>query len=424
MERRDIHDYTKRVTTVVNAIKKSDIRARNKQILEKYYRQLRIRKAAGEVSDGRIAKHLNHLYVVAKILDKDFDKVKKTDIEDILLELNDRKYSAYTITDYKIILKKFYNWLGDCPPKKYPECIAWLSTVRKDEEWRDPASDMTPEEVALLAKAAEHPRDKAFVWVLYETAARIGELMDVKMKHLTFGKVSSVKIWGEKVHKWRELPIVDARADLATWIDVHPNGDDPEAYLWVSIGSRNHNGLMSYHSARMLLRRLREKAGLNKPTNPHSFRHSRLSFLGDYLTEAQLSEVAGWKQGTKQAKTYVRPKRTKQAIMGIYGINIDKEEEKKRMEPKKCSVCTMINAPESKYCRHCGTVIDMETAIVAMNKMRAAEKIEGELYQKPQIVDLAVSALQHDEGLAKKLKETYPGYWKLTEQVVAREAGG
>jgi hypothetical protein len=106
---------------------------------------------------------------------------------------------------------------------------------------------------------------------------------------------------------------------------------------------------------------LASRAGIKKPTNPHSFRHSRLSFLGDYLTDSQLGDFAGWQPGSKMSRVYVRPKMTKSAILGIYGVKV--EEKKVLLDENICKICNNVNAPESKYCRHCGIVIDEKTAL-------------------------------------------------------------
>lgn len=414
MERPDIHNYDARVKNALRRIQQSDINEKNKMHLERFYKF----SVAQQISKGRIAKHLWHLLTVARVIKKDFAEATKIDIENVMVDAQERGYKDSTIRDYKVVLKKFYNWLREYPPKQYPPEVVWLKTADKNEETRDPSSDLTVDEIKALARAAEHPRDKALIWVLYETAARIGELLSVQLKHLSFGQICTVKIWGEKVKKWKEPPLVDARADLATWLDIHPYRDDPEAYLFVSIGKRNHGKPVCYTSVVSMLRKAAKKCGITKPVNPHSFRHSRLSFLGDYLSDAQECDVAGWRQGSKQARTYVRPKRTKQAILGIYGINIDTQQETKTLTPKTCNVCTMINAPESKYCRHCGTVIELETAVFILKGQKQFESIEKRIYTQQEVVEQALRALQQNEAVIKNLESTYPKYFELARKVV------
>gem|GEM_PF-2341875 len=55
--------------------------------------------------------------------------------------------------------------------------------------------------------------------------------------------------------------------------------------------------LVTLPHLRMMLRRRGEDAKINKHVNPHLFRHSQASELADDLTEAQMNEYFGWKQG-------------------------------------------------------------------------------------------------------------------------------
>ncbi|KXA90543.1 hypothetical protein AKJ40_01415 [candidate division MSBL1 archaeon SCGC-AAA259M10] len=47
-----------------------------------------------------------------------------------------------------------------------------------------------------------------------------------------------------------------------------------------------------------MLNRVAEKADIDKPVNPHHFRHSRATFLANRLTESQMCEWFGWVQGS------------------------------------------------------------------------------------------------------------------------------
>jgi integrase len=215
---------------------------------------------------------------------------------------------------------------------------------------------------------------------LYESASRVGELLQTRIKDVTFNHVTTIKIWGEKVKKWREVPLIQARADLAMWIDIHPLRNKPDSYLWVCIG-KNHRPL-AYNSVKVILKRLADKAGIKKPINPHSFRHSRLSFLGDYLTDSQLGDFAGWKPGSKMSRVYVRPKMTTNAILSIYGEKF--EEEKKIVDQRICNICKNVNSPESKICRNCGTVLDVEVALsIAVSKTNSLNESKNRTTPRP-----------------------------------------
>lgn len=48
-----------------------------------------------------------------------------------------------------------------------------------------------------------------------------------------------------------------------------------------------------------------ERAGIDKPSNPHHYRHSRASYLVTEMTEAKLCEWFGWVQGSNVPAKYV-----------------------------------------------------------------------------------------------------------------------
>lgn len=85
------------------------------------------------------------------------------------------------------------------------------------------------------------------------------------------------------------------RCALYAWLGVRP--DDRGHRLFLSLGS-NGNGALSAQGIRQVLRRLKRKAGVKGPVNPHSFRHassreylkngSDLASLADLLSHSDV----------------------------------------------------------------------------------------------------------------------------------------
>jgi integrase/recombinase XerD len=55
---------------------------------------------------------------------------------------------------------------------------------------------------------------------------------------------------------------------------------------------------MQYGAIRMQLTKISRKAGITKKIHPHLFRHSRATYMANYLTEAQMNAYFGWIQGS------------------------------------------------------------------------------------------------------------------------------
>ena len=78
-----------------------------------------------------------------------------------------------------------------------------------------------------------------------------------------------------------------------------------------------------------MLREVAQKAGIDKPINPHHFRHPRATDLAKKLTEAQLCQYMGWIQSSKEAATYVHlsGRDMDKAILTLHGLAEEETEE-------------------------------------------------------------------------------------------------
>jgi len=101
----------------------------------------------------------------------------------------------------------------------------------------------------------------------------------------------------------RRLPLLEATPAITRWLSDHPDPVD-SAPLWCKL--RDGSKELSYHYIRQkLLVGAKERADLDKPVNPHHFRHSRAIHLADEFKEAQLCEWFGWVQGSDVPSKYV-----------------------------------------------------------------------------------------------------------------------
>lgn len=127
---------------------------------------------------------------------------------------------------------------------------------------------------------------------MYETGGRIGELLNLRRKHVQFDNIGAVLIFSGKTGD-RRVRLITTTPALSQWMLDHPL-DDPDAPLWVTLGDRNRGAPLDYGAARYALQSLAERAKIKKRINPHSFRHARASYLANHLTEAQLGKYLGW----------------------------------------------------------------------------------------------------------------------------------
>ena len=143
-----------------------------------------------------------------------------------------------------------------------------------------------------MIKACHNVRDKAIISVLYESGTRVGEFLGMKIKNVQFDKYGAVIVVHGKTG-WRRIRLFSSVPHFSNWIEHHPLKDDPEAPLWIRLGSKNHCKPLSYEALRMLLRKIAKRAGIKKNVNPHNFRHSRATDLANWMTEAQMDKFLG-----------------------------------------------------------------------------------------------------------------------------------
>ena len=174
---RDLYNYKDRLERILHKLDTAPISQSNKELISLFNRTCFLEG----LSIPRRLKLIGGLIMLAQdYIKKDFDKVTKQDLKDAVMRIDSvDHYSPWTKHSYKVIIKKFYKWLkfGDEYRTKieYPELVSWLRcTLKRKDQPKIKVSDiLTEEEIKKLIDAAENPRDRAFISMLYELGARI-----------------------------------------------------------------------------------------------------------------------------------------------------------------------------------------------------------------------------------------------------------
>ncbi len=330
------------------------------------------------LSEQRILKYVATLKSIALLMNKDFDKATKKDIEYLLIAINKKTQSEATRHDYKIALKKFYKWLHK---GEEPELTKWFTTNIKNKDKKLPEDMLTEEEIMKMINSATNTRDKAMIGLLWDIGARIGEVGTLKIKHIKFDEYGSVILVNGKTGP-RRVRAVWSVSYLMNWLEEHPERDNPEAPLWFNL-SRRKKGLESiqYDAIRMQLQRIAEATGIKKRIHTHLLRHSRATYMANHLTEAQMNMHFGWVQGSNMPSIYVHlcGRDVDQAILKANGIEIKEEENKPKTNI--CPRCKNINTPNNLFCYKCGAVLTLKTAMDLEEKVKPVDDNLNELLE-------------------------------------------
>lgn len=390
----DLHRYGAKYESAKRYVLNSDLSQHNKDLILKFDQHMQL---IG-VGKPRIMKYFDKITRLGIWLDKDFEQATKEDIEKVVMQVHQRTdLTMATKIDYNIILKRFYKWLLG-HEEEYPLCVKWLKTTLKykDKHVTNQADLITESEVQRLISVAIHPRNRAFISLLYETGCRIGEIANLSIGQVLFDQYGCVLNVSGKTGA-RRIRVVNSTSYLVQWLEMHPCKNDRTKPVWVHLGKAGLKKQLEYNSIRKLLQELFKTAGINKRCNPHIFRHSGATFMANHMTEAQMKAYFGWVQASDMASTYVHlsGRDTDNAILEMNGL-ATKEEKQSLIQPKKCVKCGFVNSSTSNFCSRCSGVLDVETAIELQKELLAKDT------QQEKIGDL-MNALLQDKALKEML---------------------
>lgn len=154
-------------------------------------------------------------------------------------------------------------------------------------------------------------RDRMFMMLLYDTAARLQEIIGLRISDINLGGANGlaknhISVIG-KGQKHRYIPIMQKTAEhLAQYIKAF-HGDSKDGYLFYV----QHRGLrekLSQDAVEKFIRKYGERAKescneVPEKVYPHMFRHSRATHL--YRSGMQLALISEW-LGHSQMKTTMK----------------------------------------------------------------------------------------------------------------------
>jgi site-specific recombinase XerD len=288
-----------------------------------------------ELSNNGRSKSIQYTYLsnlrnLSIFFRKDFKKITKQDMLRYIEHLKN-KHKPSTLNLYKATYKKFYKWLyGN---RDYPKQVDWL-TIKLYYNDKTSKDVLDLNDIQKLVKATNDLKIKCLIQMLFETACRVSELLNLKKNDIVFyDNYALIKVDGKT--GIREIPIVLSFDGLKDWFGNHPIDDD-KAYLF---NSRNTNSPLTAQGTGVILSRLKKRTEITKPCNPHNFRHSRLTFMNENgFSETELKLFAGWSRDSRMPSIYLHPDSNKviEKYVKLFGKGIGKKKEieKKMSNPE------------------------------------------------------------------------------------------
>jgi len=386
-----VYHFKRKVELALRKLEGCQVCGKNKEGIMEFCKY----SSAKGIRASRISRYIQILHDCAHALNKPFHDAAKTDVQDLVLKIENRNYSEWTKRTYRAVIRIFYRWLRGT--EQFPDEVRWIK-LNRIRNSLSPGDLLTREEVERMVDAAANLRDKALIAVLYDSGCRPHEILPLRLKDVSFDSNGALLTVNGKTGQ-RTVRIIAAASILATWFNVHPAKSNPEAPVFPCLANQKRNDFLGYHSFKNIIKDAAKKAGITKRVFPYIFRHSKLTELArSGFVGYHLNLFAGWSMDSRMPSTYIhlRAADVDDAILRLNGITTDKENGME-FKPILCPRCKQKNTPGTKLCYACGLAFDLKYAVeLDQRKEGIKEKIDTlsvELAKSPEVVDALLEAV-------------------------------
>ena len=369
-----------------------------------------------ELRGGKRATVLLHLHAIRTLGydDKPYETLERQDLIGWQLALqrgtlpgpNNGHISETTFNIVKRHVKRFLRYchngsLSDRSAPKAVDCISYRKYLPDFQR-----EILTQEEIKRIIEVCSSQRDRALIFVGYESGTRAGELLSLRIRDVQFDRYGAVIVVKGKTGP-RRIRLVQSAPDLQLWVNMHPHREAPDAPLWLS-HKGERQGIKREHLYGIIRERTKQ-AGLKKRVYPHLLRHSRATHLANVLTEAQMREYFGWTKRSQIPAVYVHlsGRDVDRAILEHHGIKPEERSAKdEALKPIECPRCHTKNPPGAKFCMSDGMPLEDRAAQELDVKLKQAEDIQRILVRYfvehgPDILEQALKQPEVSGALAK-----------------------
>jgi integrase len=382
-----------------------------------------------------------------------FRKITKADVLEYLNSLRkpesedpSHKWIG-TYNTRQMVLNKFFRWVYNREEPDHqkwvtPPCMQGIRRLpRKEKSPYRPSDIWTNEEHSVFLKYCSSKQMKCYHGMASDTSARPHELLGLRIKDVMF-KVSSsgvqyaeVQITRSKTRP-RTLPLIFSVPYVKDWIDNHPMGHSPEAFLFVALSTVNYGKPLTEEALRkQYSRQYKEryfpklledpavpdadkaymKNMLTKPWNPYIQRHSALTAKSQILKESMLRDHAGWTMTSKMPNVYLHyfGNESSKLLLEAFGVEQHTQRQLSALKTKPCPNCSTPNKMESKFCAKCRMVLSYDAYSEAIEEKEEKDEEVNLLKSQVRLILSAFAAADAStkNRIAKQLFQS--GIYKL-----------
>ncbi|MBI5527827.1 MAG: site-specific integrase [Deltaproteobacteria bacterium] len=233
-------------------------------------------------------------------------KVSALEVEDLSVEmvlaflefLETEKGNSISTRNLRLAaIRSLFQHIAGCDPERINQCRQMLSVPQKRTS-RVEIGYLEPDEVKAFLQATEGSgalcdRDKAIVAFLFNTGARVSELVALNVSDVRWDKPFDARILG-KGRKERFCPLWPETVGLLKTSLLKRNHADAQAPLFAN----KLEARLTRFGVREMLARLHRRAGEGCPTlrkkrvGPHTFRHTAAVHL--LRSGVEINVIKAW----------------------------------------------------------------------------------------------------------------------------------
>jgi len=382
------------------------------------------------VGDLRIRTYLAWLPRVAARLGREFLTPTRETPTHFLERFPTSEYAMWSQANAWHCARRYWRWSFNREDKDLP---SWLHlTFHKNSYTKvGPADMLTREDVIAIADATTNHRDKAWVWCLFNSRRRPGEVFK-----LTLGDVEvhpegyiDLAIRPEKGSAAMPVSIYeDAVPALLTWLDSHPRKGDNRAPLWVALKGSQRGQPITYrfmHGVSIVAAR---RAGIKKPADPYNFRRSGLTQLSKdpAIPYSIFERIGGWVPGSRAPRHYIHigNRDVRDVLNARYGIaKAAQEEASTPRTPKPCGRCEMVNRADARFCLRCGGPLDAAAMMELKGREAEERKMMWAVFSPSSDPEEAKTQSDYIDGRIRELLLGSKEFRPVLERLMAAKPG-
>lgn len=306
----EIYQTDNRIANGIKRLENSQLSENNIQALKQFKTEL----LAEGLSGHRVNALIQSFNSISHLIDFDLKNPSREDLLQLVTEINQnnvskKNYSVWTLCEYKKALKRFYQWDTG---RKSPEVIEFINTHPKESE--KPKTDkeelLTVRMVEELINACGNARDMALLGMLWDSGARISELLSLEWRDINIKDDCMSVHLREGKNGPRKIFLVESIPLVRNWRSEYPGRPGPDDSVWVALrqGGREEKRQMTYRAVNSQLSRIRSETSIHDrvKTNPHAWRKARATDLaGKGMSQANLNLWFGWVPGSDKSRFYI-----------------------------------------------------------------------------------------------------------------------